>query len=104
MASISTLGDSFALNIPSTTLTATVIGLDILGTASTTGFVNAGTYHVANTSPLHILMSIAGTAATAANTLLMPGERNITIGTGMKISIIKSAGAADGVFRATALA
>ena len=104
MAVISALGDSFNVSITTLVLTPTVIALDALVAASTSGVINAGTYHIANSVPLHILTSAAGTSATAAATLFMPGERCLTIGTGMRVSIIKSAGAADGLFRATQVA
>lgn len=101
MAFISAVGDSYNVGMSTVTLTTNVTALDALATAATSGVINGGTYHIANSTPLHILFSAAGTSATAVNTLLMAGERLITIPTGMKVSIIKSAGATDGIIRLT---
>ena len=79
--------------------TGTVIGLDALATSSrTTGAVNAKMYHIANTVALHIAFGDGSVVATAANMLLMPGERMMVL-PAQYIAVIKAAGSADGIFR-----
>lgn len=101
MASITTSGESYTLSIPTTTLSGAVVGLDLLTAAQTSAVINEGTYHVANTVACHIKFSEAGTVATNAGTLLLAGERNLTIPSGMRVSVIKAAGQTDGIIRLT---
>lgn len=81
--------------------TGTVIGLDAL-TASgrTTGAINSKMYHVANTVALHMAFGDSSVTATAANMLLMPGERLMVL-PALYIAVIKAAGSADGILRLT---
>jgi len=79
----------------------TTIGLDALVTSSrTTGAINAAVYHVANTVALHLNTGDGTVVATAANMLLMPGER-LMILPAEYVAVIKAAGSSDGIARFT---
>ena len=79
----------------------TTIGLDALATSSrTTGAINAAVYHVANTVALHLNTGDGTVAATAANMLLMPGER-LMILPAEYVAVIRAAGSSDGIVRFT---
>jgi hypothetical protein len=84
-------------------LTDDVIGLDLTASAvRTAGPVNNSLYHVANSVFCFIKFGDNTVDATAACTLLAPGERTMVLPNAY-VSVIKASGSADGVIRLTAV-
>jgi myosin-crossreactive antigen len=81
--------------------TGTVIGLDLLAASGrTTGALNNKVFHIANTVACHMNFGDGSVTATAADMLLMPGERLMVL-PNQYVAVIKSAGSADGILRLT---
>lgn len=83
--------------------TGAVVGLDVVATSQrTASAMNEGVYLVSNGAACHINFGSNAVVSTAADCLLMPGERILTL-PNEYISVIKAAGSSDSIIRFTAI-
>lgn len=82
-------------------LSDSVIALDLLAASGrSSGALNNEVFHVSNTVYCHIKTGNNAVTADATCTLLAPGERLMVL-PNEYVSVIKAAGASDGIIRLT---